>query len=291
MVVAAALLVFASSTSGAAAQGTETATTTDAVLSRASVYVEAFERDFGAVVTEETLSQQTSDGRLAGNARTTRADLLLLRVSGRDAWLPFRDVFEMNGRAVREHDNRLRKLFLDSPSSALANASRIASESSRYNIGSVIRTIDVPTFALMLLRPEYRRRFQFRKHGEETIESTSVWRIDFVEHARPSIVRTLRNSDVMLEGSFWIDPMSGRVVKTLVKTEGTPDPGIRIPPPTRTPLMWVLVAYAPNDALGLWVPDRMNEVAVSMDRSSVTVAATYSNFRKFDVQTVETFRP
>ena len=97
---------------------------------------------------------------------------------------------------------------------------------------------------------------------------SGAWRIDFSEHVRPSIVRTLRNADVMLEGSYWIEPESGRVVKTLVKTEGTPDPGIRIPQPNRIPLMWVMVTFAENPDLGLWVPDHMNEVAVSMDRSA-----------------------
>ena len=265
--------------------------TLDRVLERATAYVLAYEREFAAVVAEESLTPLASDGRTTGSERTTRADLLLVRVAGRDAWVPFRDVFQLNGRGVREHDQRLRSLFTDSPDTVLERASRIASESSRYNIGSVIRTIDVPTFALMLLRSDYKRRFTFRQHGEERFDGITVWRVDFNERARPAIVRTLRNSDVMLEGSFWIEPDSGRVVKTLVKTEGTPDPGIRIPPPSRTPLMWVQVVYAPNDTLGLWVPDHMNEVAVSTDRSSVTVTATYSNFRRFDVQTTQTFRP
>jgi hypothetical protein len=286
------LSLLASSTPSAqsATQAAPAFVTTDVVLDRVARYISTFEETFGTVVTEEHLTQESRDARLSSTQRTTRADLLLLRLNGRDAWLPFRDVFEVNGRAVREHDERLRKLFLDGPTTALDNASRIASESSRYNIGSVIRTIDVPTFALMLLRPDYRRRFTFRKHGEETFESVPTWRIDFVEHARPAIVRTLRKDDVMLEGSVWVEPASGRIVKTLVKTEGTPDPGIRIPPPNRVPLMWVLVAFAPNDALGVWVPDRMNEVAVSMDRSSLAVTATYSNFRRFDAQTTETFR-
>jgi hypothetical protein len=274
-----------------AAAQTPTATPVDVVLDRATAYVRNYERDLAALVAEEVLTQQASDGRTSSTARTTRADLLLVRAPGRDSWLPFRDVFELNGRAVREHDERLRKLLLDSPSTALDSAARIASESSRYNIGSVIRTIDVPTFALMLLRPDYRRRFTFVRRGQDTIDAVSAWRIDFTEHARPAIVRTLRNSDVMLEGSYWIEPESGRVVKTLVKTEGTPDPGIRIPQPNRIPLMWVMVTFAENPDLGLWVPDHMNEVAVSMDRSSVTVTATYSNFRRFDVSTTQTFKP
>jgi hypothetical protein len=69
----------------------------------------------------------------------------------------------------------------------------------------------------------------FRTRGDELIDGVPTSRIDDREHQRPTIVRTLRNESVPLEGSLWIEPSSGRVVRTL-KTEGTPDPGSRSRP-------------------------------------------------------------
>ena len=254
------------------------------VIERAVVYVESFERDFAAVVAEEQLEQRASNSGLPDTVRRTRSDLLLIRVPGREEWLPFRDVFEVNGRAVRDRDERLQKLFVDGPASALTDAARITNESSRYNIGTVIRTINVPTFALMLLRPANVKRFQFRKRGEEMIGDVMAWRVDFVERRTPTIVRTLRGANVPLEGSLWIDPASGRVVKTLVKSVGTPDPGAPMPPPgSGHTLMWVVVTYTPSETLGLWVPEKMSEWARAADMAVVSGTATYLNFRRFEV--------
>jgi hypothetical protein len=261
------------------------------VVVRAQAYVAAWQSAFSTVVIEEQLTQRASSGRGPDARQTTRADLLLLRQPARGTWLSFRDVYEVNGRAVRDHDDRLRKLFLESPSTALDDAARIANESSRYNIGTVIRNIDVPTFGLALLAPGLAERVTFRTRGDALIDGVPTWRIDYREHQRPTIVRTLRNASVPLEGSLWIEPSSGRVVRTLVKTEGTPDPGVRLPPPSGATLMWVQVTYGPNPTVGFWVPARMDEIAVSADRSTVEVAAVYSNVRRFQVETTEVVVP
>jgi hypothetical protein len=263
----------------------------DAVIQRAVVSVASFERDFAAVVAEERLEQRASNIGFPETTRTTRADLLLVRVPGRDEWVPFRDVFEVNGRAVRDRSERLKKLFIDTPETALTDAARISNESSRYNIGSVIRTINVPTFALIVLRPAYLKRFEFRKRGEETIAKVRTWRVEFVERTRPTVVRTLRGNNVPLEGSLWIDPLSGRVLRTLVKTLGTPNPGQPIRPRSGDTLMLVVVTYAPSATLGFWVPETMSEWSMGPDRGTVSATATYSNFRRFEVSTSERLTP
>src|SRR6185436_8251109 len=75
----------------------------DVVLSRMFVHVEQFMRDLGAMVAEETYVQsvrQATFGR--GDARRElKSDFLLVDVPGQ-GWTPFRDVFEADGRAVRD---------------------------------------------------------------------------------------------------------------------------------------------------------------------------------------------
>lgn len=271
-------------------QGNRQEQSLDRVIERAMVYVESFERDFAAVVAEEQLEQRASSSGPDTVSRT-RSDLLLVRVPGREEWLPFRDVFEVNGRAVRDRNERLQKLFVDAPERALTDAARMTSESSRYNIGSVIRTINVPTFALMLLRPGYVKRFEFRKRSDEMIGDVMTWRVEFVERGRRTIVRTLQGANVPLEGSLWIEPLSGRVIKTLVKSVGTPDPGQPVHTTSGQTLMWVVVTYTPSETLRLWVPERMNEWARAPNLAVVSGTATYVNFRRFEVNATETFKP
>jgi hypothetical protein len=271
-------------------RGAPTLTLQD-VLQRAVAAAATFEREFAAVVADEHFVQRAQN-RIGKDTsrRETRSDFLLVRVSGQDGWRPFRDVYEVDGRPVRDRSERLQNLFIDNPQTAINAANQITTESSRYNIGSVVRTINVPTFGLLLLNPEYLKRFEFRKRSEDRVSGVATWRIDFAERARPTVVRTLNGDDVTLEGSFWIEPGTGRVIKTLVKTAGTPDPGTpysRIPALT---LMRVETTFVPNDVLGLWVPATMSEWAKAEDGYEVEGTATYSQFRRFTVKTTETFQ-
>jgi molybdate transport system substrate-binding protein len=261
------------------------------VMQRAAVAAASFERAFAAVVADEHFVQR--DRSVLGQSRSrreTRSDLLLVLLPGHDGWLPFRDVYEVDGRAVRDRTERLQKLFIDTPQTAVRAATQISNESSRYNIGSVVRTINVPTFGLLLLNPAYLKRFEFRKRAEETISGVATWRIVFEERAKPTVVRTLRGDDVPLQGSLWIEPDTGRVIKTLVKTIGTPDPGSPQDGFSGQTLMWVQTTFAPSDTLGLWAPATMTEWArAEGDRSVVEGTAAYSRFRRFTVKTSETF--
>jgi hypothetical protein len=261
--------------------------TLDAVMNRAVAAVASFETDFAAVLAEEHLVQQAS-GTFANSRRDIRADLLLMRLPGQDGWAPFRDVYEVNRRPVRDRTERLRNLFVQTPETAVNAATQISNESSRYNIDTPITTITVPTFGLMLLTPANLQRFEFRKRGEEQIAGVTTWRVGFVELTRPTLVRTLRGDDVTIEGSLWIDPLTGRVIKTLVKTLGTPDPGLPVTAGNGLTLMWVEVTFARNEALGLWVPEKLTEWARTGDNAVVAGTSTYARFRRLAVKTTET---
>src|SRR5688572_1388714 len=91
---------------------------TDELLARASKYVATFLDRFSNVVTEEQYAQDMVSNRTAmaairGGGRlaqpTTRhrdlkSDFLLVKPSETDGWLPFRDVFEVDGEPVRDRE-------------------------------------------------------------------------------------------------------------------------------------------------------------------------------------------
>ena len=100
--------------------------TIETVLLKATAYIAGYERDFASVVAEETYVQDSlgtlpiiTSGRGGGIAsvapqsrhREVKSDFLLVKI-GPAEWLPFRDVFEVDGQKVRDREGRLAKLFL-----------------------------------------------------------------------------------------------------------------------------------------------------------------------------------
>src|SRR4051812_45702654 len=100
----------------------------DAILDKAGDYVSTYQRTFVGVVAEETYRQNTrgvgrtdqrgfaSEG--VGQRRDLKSDVLLVRAPAGDGWIQFRDVFEVDGKPVRDRAERLAKLFLQPSASA-----------------------------------------------------------------------------------------------------------------------------------------------------------------------------
>jgi hypothetical protein len=194
-----------------------------------------------------------------------------------DDWVAFRDVFEVDGRTVRDRDTRLQKLFLDAPASAVSQSRRIVDESARYNIGSLQRNINVPTMALTYLRPVNQPRSVFKVTGRQDVEGVNAAVLSFAEKSRPTIVRSSAK-DLPATGRFWIDPETGRVLRTemSVVADGSSTK--------------ISVTYGPAPKLTMWVPVLMKEdyeVAATQRlterNQTIRAQATYSNFRQFRV--------
>src|SRR5262249_33793786 len=141
----------------------------EAVLARAGAYVVDLQQQLAGIVAGEHYVQNVRPSGVPGftarsglpseRHRELKSDLLLVRPVGANRWVQFRDVFEVDGRPVRDRNQRLMKLFV-TPSSATANqAEQIANESSRYNIGNLQRTVNLPVLALAILEPQQQSRF------------------------------------------------------------------------------------------------------------------------------------
>jgi hypothetical protein len=238
------------------------------VLDRAGVYVANYEARFAAVVSEETYRQ--TQQRVAGLTihRDLKSDVLVISL-GQSDWMGFRDVFEVDGKPVRDHDQRLSKLFLEPTANSVNHARQIADESARYNLGSVRRNINVPTMALAFLRRENQVRSTFSRDGTAKVDDIATIVLAFKEHATPTIVRS-GDADSPATGRFWIEPDTGRVVRSQV----------RLAPRVNAT---ITVTYGAQPKLDVWVPVSMSETYRSSSGEIVAGAATYSNFRRFSV--------
>jgi len=247
------------------------------VLLRASAYVAGYVKAMTSVVSEERYEQtlfRKADWTGAGVIvrRTLVSDYLLVAVSGSSQWLPFRDVYSVDGVPVRDRSDRLLKLFVESPADAYNQALRIREESSRHNIGSGTRDTNVPTFALQFLSDELRGGFTFTLKGRERLDDLETVVVEYLESSSPTVIVGRQNEDVPSRGRFWIDPTDGRIVRTLLETR--PNGGVNT----------LDVVYRFEPRLGILVPGEMNERRKA-DAEVVEGRATYSNFRRFQVDT------
>jgi len=250
-----------------------------AVLARAAAYLEWYEKAFSVVVSEESYSQElrvppraithninTAPGWLA---RTMSADVLQASIGDRE-WVAFRDVYQVDGAAVRDRDTRLQKLFIDAPLGALDQAQRIVTESARYNLGELQRDINVPTMALTYLRESNQSRSEFSVDGSQTIDGVSAVVLKFKERASPTVVRSA-DGDLPVTGRVWIEPDSGRVLKTEISMT------------SRRSGAKITVMYGAVPELTMWVPVVMTEEYTGAE--TIFGKATYSKFRQFTVST------
>ena len=144
------------------------------VLVRATRYVRALNNQLSGAVAEERYEQQATApsssnfGRFPRDGsqtirRTLRSDYLLVQPQGSDRYYGFRDVFEVDGQAVRDREERLATLFLDPAAARDRQIYGILSDSARYNIGDVDRNFNTPTLALLFLRDSHKIRFTFER--------------------------------------------------------------------------------------------------------------------------------
>jgi hypothetical protein len=270
--------------------------TLEAVLGRAGAYVVEFQRSLSGVVAEERYVQSvryplgTSNrvNQLLPMHRDLTSDLLLVKPAGVDRWLQFRDVFQVDGKEVRDRNERLMQLFVQPSSSSAAQVERILTESSRYNIGNLQRTVNSPVLALVILDPANQSRFSFRRTthddpllGRGTAKPLdSAWIVEYREVEKETLIRTTNGRDLPTRGRFWIEPSTGQVTASEMIAE---DPMIK---------GTIDVAYQMEPAVGLLVPVEMRErYEIRRDGSRVEGTATYGRFRQFQVKVDEKLAP
>ena len=257
------------------------------VLGRATAYVDGLYEQLSGMVSEEQYEQRSraTSGLGARNLRaqrvTLRSDYLLVRPNGSDRYYGFRDVFEVDGRPVRDREERLTQLFLDPSASAGRQIQGILDDSARYNVGDVVRNINTPTLALLFLRQDYRPRFEFERVSDTSPPlgldlpdgAADVWVIEYKETWPTTVVGGGDGRNLPAHGRFWIEPATGRVLVTELAFEDFAVSSL------------IVVGYAADEAMGHFVPVEMRELYGNRRRGSrLDGTATYTHFRRFQVQ-------
>jgi hypothetical protein len=274
--------ILAALLSVAAGMGTrQDPATFDEVMRRVHAYVAVYEdHQLATVIARERYYQQWLDGHanLKGE-RTMLSDYLLLQLPNED-WVPVRDVYEIDGTAVADRAGRLKTLFAGPREQLSERLMAMAEESARLNLGDLYyRTLNLPTFALRVLRPASRKRIRFDKAGEERVHDTDTWVVAFRETKGPTFSAKPDGTDLPAHGRFWVEPDTGVVLKSEMILGGTRRLSARAT---------ITVTYRLEPSLGFRVPIEMHERYDNPRRKRddvVVTLATYSDFRPFDWRT------
>ena len=162
----------------------------------------------------------------------------------------------------------------------------VRDRSAAFNLGSIARDINLPTFALAALRTVNQPRFRFATPRTDKIDGEVLVRIDFQERGRPTLVSGSGGRDIPLQGSVWLDQAEGRVRRTEILLRDrivAPPNGAAEEERKRDEELAsrITVVFGPDAGVGAWVPIEMRERYDNTWGEVTTGHATYGNYRRF----------
>src|SRR5262249_51676481 len=140
--------------------------------------------------------------------------------------------------------------FDDSPEANHKHVLALKAESTRYNIGDIIRDMNVPTAALKVLHESEISRFAFERAGASKIEGVQTWVVRFREQASPTLVIGGKGEFLYSYGTLWIEPETGRVLRTEFNVENASSSRVRAR---------IVVTYSERKTTKVLLPSLMDE--------------------------------
>lgn len=268
----------------AAGQGPARGTTSDrdGTLGKATAYVVNFQRTFTEVVWHERYEQEDRVWRRFGASgartavvagrRTLESELFFAWLPQDATWISVRDVLTVDGQSRPIAERRLPRLQAQA-SVSLPELRDLARENGRFNLGTIVRTFNEPTLALLFLSDRYRARVSFVRQARRTEAGRSIVRMGFEERGSPTVIRNGQR-DIPARGTLDIDESTGQVWATTVEVS---DPASGL-----TGRM--SVDYQPHVAFDVLVPREMKESYRAPLQEEVSASATYSDFRRFQTR-------
>ena len=238
----------------------------DELMQRVGDYVRRFVDTISNVVAEERYEPQRGhQGR-----QRLRSDYSLVRSpSNEQDFMTFRDVIEVDGKPIRDQQERLTKLFLAPSADAMEQAKAIAAHSQKY----IPPTTD-PLLALVFLQREYHTRFRYTLGPRDSEQGPNARRIAFFEMLSPTILGPINGRDLPSRGTAWVNETTGQVFRTELQMGSEEMP------------VTVTTAFGVDATLRIDVPIEMRESVAAPDGPARGVAR-YSRFRRFGVRTNE----
>lgn len=194
----------------------------NAFLDQATRSVEEYTRTFVDLTAEEQMKIEflTETGEVRKHRDTLSALIIYRSQSGSNTATEYRDVLSVDGKAVRDHEDRAIRLAqsLSSAKSVADELNRIRRESSRYN--DQVQTVNITLMQGFPLRMSCRHLFQFGYAGTQTLGAVATRVYDYrqvgpcdnFQYRLMSLPADFRRGVKMHRGRLWIDEQ-GRLVR------------------------------------------------------------------------------
>jgi hypothetical protein len=233
-----------------------------ALMRKAGVYVDWFIRRFSNVVCEEDYEQRFS---VATRRRMLKSEFMLVAYPGDTRHvMTFRDIREVDGKPVRDQQDRITRLFLEPFNNAVRRAQEIHREGLRHSVDNG-RVMD-PLTVIGYLQPVYQVGFRISLGGIAKDLGPTIREV--------SLTPRDGNRSVLKPARAWVAEDTGAVVKTELRSGF----GVRSEITTTT--------FAMDATLQMPVPVEMRD-EVPRGRDDFIGLAKYSKFRRFTVRTDE----
>jgi len=191
----------------------------DTVMQRASAYVDGYLKELGTIIGEEQYNQgaQWADGgSKAHRERRLISDFMTVPIG--DEWIGIRHVRKIDDITL---DPMFRGVWREAFDEATSNGRQqlqdaFLYDSTRYNIGDIIRSTNLPTFPLEVLDKKNLSVYSFAKVGEEKIDGVSTWKVRFAERFGSSLIMSTGiglPERYSISGNYWIEPSTGKVFR------------------------------------------------------------------------------
>jgi hypothetical protein len=211
------------------------------VLKAAGDYLVEYSQRLSAVVAAEEEYMQRDTTKIT-TIRRLHSDVVLVGLDrGNIDW--FRDVFDIDARAVRPRDERLVKVFQRGPLSnaMLEQASAFDKEGGPYYVSPTLRALDDPLLALRVLRRENQEKSVFTLDSVKMVDGRQIALLKFKTQDATSVLPAVPRG-ATISGRLWLEAGTGTVRETDITVTG------------KTFMLSAATKYGLDQQLGLWLP-------------------------------------